>query len=97
MLCLSLVLALGLTAALVPTLVFGLVLALADSGTGFCISSDSVPSSGSDSVSGNKIALTWMTEIACWPNRLTQMLTGGGSTSSGSFLSFGRALALLWF
>lgn len=67
MLCLSLVLALGLTAALVPALVFGLVLALADSGnsTGFCISSDSVPSSGSDSVSGNKIALTLMTEIAC--------------------------------
>ena len=64
MLCLSLVLALGLTAALVPALAFGLVLALADSvnSTGFCISSDSVPSSGSDSVSGNKIALTLMTD-----------------------------------
>ena len=67
MLCVPLVLALGLTAALVPALVFGLVLALTDSGnsTGFCISSDSVPSSGSDSVSGNKIALALITQIAC--------------------------------
>ena len=67
MLCLSLVLALALTAALVPALVFGLVLVRADSGnsTGLCISSDSVPSSGSGSVSSKKIALTLMTEIAC--------------------------------
>ena len=67
MLCLALVLALGLTAAQVPALVLGLVLARADSGnsTGLCVSSDSVPSSGSGSVSRKKIALALMTEIAC--------------------------------
>ena len=67
----SLILVLGLTAALVPALAFGLVLALADSGnsTDFYISSDSVPSSGSDSVSGNKIALRLRTRLRADPVR----------------------------